>query len=469
MNEKENRLGEEFMKKKEIALVVALSMLLSTWGGIGFNENYVYGETKPAAQTTEETKAAEQKIDKVAAMVPEKTEAKKLSLKDAVKIMQTEGSTAETAQLHKESDEAVSSGYSEKVQKINETEKKLDQVDAQLSKAIAGASYQLQQTGLNKYQATALATSLVGASAGNAVSIAYEAQQAGVTSNNKKIMQMRRTFAEANKENNYQAEMNSIEADTISMYYKVLLAQEQYDIAKENVAVAEKTLKNVNAKKAVGTLSKKDVLQAQSNLTEAESNKRSAETILRYAKMGFNYMLGYNTQQEIILTDTIASAASGEKITSPEEAVKKAYENRLELKGAALAVDVYDVLLKDVSDYPKKSSTYLTAKINLANAKKTEKDAYSRIEIDVRNKYNVLQDKKTAVDSAKKLLAYATEGERLMNLTYEEGMSTVDELLAVQVSRYKAKLNLANANAEYAFALKAYEYSQGLGTTRLPL
>lgn len=298
---------------------------------------------------------------------------------------------------------------------------------------------------------------------------AYDAQVAGATSNNKKIMKMRRSFANDNLENNYQAELNQIEADTISIYYKVLLAQEQYNIAKENVAVQQKTLKNVQAKKNVGLLSKKDVFQAQSSLTDAQSALRSAETTLKYAKMSFNYLLGYNVQQDVVFTDTITSITDDKAVTDPETAVKNALENRLELKGAGLAVDVYEILLADVSNYPKSSSTYLNAKINLAEAEKTEKDAYSQLEIDVRNKYNTLQDKKAAVEAAQNLLKYATEGERLVSLTYEEGLSTVDELLSTQVSLYKAKLNLANANSEYALALKSYEYAQGVGTTRLPL
>ncbi|QHI72366.1 TolC family protein [Aminipila terrae] len=378
-----------------------------------------------------------------AIVTPQKTDTKKLSLEEAIKIMKTTGSSAETAGLHRQSDMAVGNGYSEKVSTIKKTQDKLDLLDS-------------------------IPSSMLPAGV-DPVQMAYEAQVAGATSNNKKIMQARRDFARGNTENNYQAELNQIESDTISIYYKVLLAQDNFQIAKENLVTQQKTLKNVEAKKAVGLLSKKDVLQAESAVADAESAVRSAETQLKYAKMSFNYLLGYNVQQDVVFTDTIEHFTSASAIVPADTAVQNALNNRIELKGANFAIQVYEILLDDVKAYPKNSSTYLNAKINLEESKKTAKDAYSKIEIDIRNKYDLLQDKKAAVQAAKELLDYATEGERLMELTNEEGISTVEDLLKTQVSVYKAKLNLANANSDYALALKSYEFAQGVGTTRIPL
>ncbi|QIB67851.1 TolC family protein [Aminipila butyrica] len=379
-------------------------------------------------------------------VTPEKTATKTLSLKEAIQIMKTTGTSAETAALHRQADVAVGNGYSETVSKIKKTQDNLDLLSS-------------------------LPDSWVESNYGESVvEMAYQAQLAGVSSNNKKIMQLRRDFARNNTENNYQAELNQIEADTISIYYKVLLAQDNLNIAKENLTTQQKTLKNVQAKKDVGLLSKKDVLQAQSAVADAESAVRSADTKLKYAKMSFNYLLGYNVQQEVVFTDTLDNiAAAAAEAVSADTAVNNALDNRIELKGAKLAVQVYEILLEDVKAYPKNSSTYLNAQINLAEAQKTSKDAYSKIEIDIRNKADLVQDKKAAVEAAKELLTYATEGVRLVQLTNEEGLSTVEELLAAQVNVYKAKLNLANANSDYALALKSYEFAQGVGTSRIPL
>lgn len=450
------------MKKKYICAVMAASLFFGS-AGMAVNTTVCYaGETGSVSTTAEaDTEAAEAQPAKTESGIelPQITETKTLTLADAIQIMQTSGSSAETALLHKDSDIAVSKGYSETVSKIKKTEDSLDALDS----AVA----QMQAMGMTQAQISAYLQANMGIS--SVVDVAYEAQLAGATSTNKEISKLRRNFANANIENNYQAELNQIEADTINIYYKVLLAQDSLKIAKENLTAQQQTLKNTEAKKAVGLLSKSDVLKAKSSVSEAESAVRAAETQLKYAKMSFNYLLGYNVMQEVIFTDTLENAINAATPATAEQAVQNALGNRIELKAANHAVQVYDLLFKDVKAYRKTTSTYLNAKISLAEAEKTAKDAYSKLEIDVRNKYDLLQDKKAAVEAAAELLEYAQEGERLMKLTYDEGISTVDELLDVQISLYKAKLNLANANSEYALALKSYEFAQGVGTTRIPL
>lgn len=448
-----------------IALSLVLGSAVNTFGATTTGNNATTTATSPAVTTTSPevttsavtttTGAAIDSVTNPAITVtttaiggiplPQITDTKTLSLADAIKIMKTTGASAETASLHRQSDIAVGNGYSESVSKIKKTQDDLDALSA-APDAWVKANY-----------------------GKDVVEMSYEAQVAGVSSNNKKIMQLRRDFAKENTENNYQAELNQIEADTTSIYYKVLLAQDNYKIAQDNLISQQKTLQNVQAKKAAGMLSKKDVLQAEAAVADAESEVRSAETQMKYAKMSFNYLLGYNVQQEVVFSDSLETVAAAAEIAPADTAVKNALDKRIELKGANFAISVYQILLDDVKAYPKNSSTYLNAQINLAESQKTAKDAYSKIEIDLRNKYDVVQDKKAAVAAAKDLLTYATEGERLMELTNEEGLSTVEDLLETQVSVYKAKLNLANANSEYALALKNYEFAQGVGTTRISL
>ena len=111
----------------------------------------------------------------------------------------------------------------------------------------------------------------------------------------------------------------------------------------------------------------------------------------------------------------------------------------------------------------------MTADINYKNAQKTAKDARAQIEIDVRNKAAVVSDKKAELDAAVALQEYAAEGLRLVQLTYEEGISTPDELLAMQVKVYQSNLNVANTTAAYNLAVIEYNEAQGVGTMRIPL
>lgn len=375
------------------------------------------------------------------------TEPIKLSLSEALKIMTTTGVRAETASLNKQSDNAVAQGYSEKYSSIKKALKDIDYLES-LPEPIQQAV--LKQKGIS-----------------NIVELSYEAQQEGVTQNNKKILSLRRDFAKNNIENNYQADLNQIRQDTINIYNTVLLAEDNYKIVQDNLVAQQKNLKTINAKKAVGLLTKKDVLQAQSAVSEAEKEVRSAKTKMDYAHMSFNYLLGYPVLQKVEFTDKLTE--SSPEAIEVEKAVDSAIANRNEIKGADFARDIYKILFEDLKAYPKNSSAYLNAKIKYLNAEKTSEDARSQIEIDIRNKAADAADKKAALDAARALKNYAQEGLRLITLTNEEGLSTVDELLNAQVNYYKTNLNVAKATSEYNLALEALRSAQGVGTMRIPL
>lgn len=390
-----------------------------------------------------------------------------LSLQDAIKYMQENSRRAETLKQNAKADKVVAEGYSEKVSSITRAQRALDDGERELSARVAKNELGHK---MGKVTADEYKQNLQSLAAGSQALFqkTYEAHVKGVSSNNKDIMILRRDFANAHLESNKKAELNEIEANTIDVYYKVLLATENYNISTQNVKTQEKTKALAEKKKAVGLVAKKDVLSVNSALAEAKTRQREAWTQLQMAKMGFNFLLGYPVMSNITLTDKISDEVTNDE-ESVEAGVANTLKNRQELPGAKLATEIYAILLKDVSYYPHSSATYMTAELDLQEAQKTLKDAPIKLEIDTRNKYNQLQDRKHEVEAAKELLAYAKEGERLMLLTYDAGISTIDELLEVQIKRNKAELNLAKCKSDYALAKKAYEYAQGVGTSRLPL
>jgi len=368
-----------------------------------------------------------------------------LSLEQAVKIMKTEGVRAETAELNKKSDLAVANGYSEKASTIKKTLEGLEKLESLPDNYLEALGYTRSKV----------------------MELSYEAQVAGATQNNKKILTLRRSFALENAQNNYQADMNKIQEETIRMYYTVLLAQDNYKISRDNLVAQEKNLKTILAKKNVGLLSKKDVLQAQNAKLEAEKEMRVAKSKVDYASMSFNYLMGFDVMQGLALQDRLMEVTEG--AIEVEASVVAAQANRNEIRGANFAKEIYGILLKDVSAYPKSSSTFLNAQINLLTAEKTAKDAWTQIEIDIRNRTADVADKKATLQSAKALASYAEEGARLIKLTNEEGLSTVEELLTSQVNLYKARLNVSKAISEYNIALYELKDAQGVGTMRIPL
>jgi hypothetical protein len=415
--------------KKEICFITALLFLISTSTAFAGTS----GGTGAAGNTALPESAAVTKS------------AINLSIKEAVKIMQTTGTRAETAELNKKSDTALAKGYGENVRKISKVLEGLDKLDQYSGYLIATGKTTMSEI-LDKN---------------------VEAQDAGATKTNKKILQLRRDFANGQIDNNYQAEMNKIEYDTLKVYYGVLLAQDNLKTEQNNLKAQQDILKNTKAQYEVGMLAKKDVLSAQSALTAAQSGVRAAETKLEYAKMGFNFLLGYPILQEINFTDKL------EIVSAPaidlNASIKNAMAKRNEIKGTKFAVEVHKLLMDSTKEYSRFSSVYMEEEIALKSAEKTAKDAPAQIEIDIRNKSAGLDDKLAALQAAKAMKAYAEEGYRLISISYDAGMTTLAELQQAQTNVYKAGLAVSAATNDYDLAYYEFKYAQDVGAERLPL
>jgi len=374
----------------------------------------------------------------------------RLSLKDAIVLMQTAGSRAETAEINKRADIALAEGYSETYRSIDEVLAGIDRI-SKMESAGYPSSVIESYTGY-----------------GSSVAASAAARNAGATGLNKKITAMRRDFAKNQIGNNYQAEMNQIEYETVQVYYSVLLAEDNLDIARDNVKAKQDILKDTENMKKMGMVANKEVLAAKAALAGAESEAQAAETALEKAGMGLNFLLGYPVLSEVDLTDQLTEIQAPS--VTLEDAVAGALAGRNEIKGAVFAAEVYKMLLDNVKvRYPEGSATYLNQQVAYLSARKTAADAPKKIDIDIRYQYSALADKKEALRKAKATLDYAEEGYRLTKLSYSVGMSTLADVQDMQVTRYKAGLGASAAVMDYDLAVYAFKYASSIGTSRLPL
>lgn len=353
----------------------------------------------------------------------------KLSLDQAVEIMQTSGSRAETAALNKAADEAIARGYKESVQSIAEYIEKVK------GYGIAGASM---------------------------------AEASGATELNEKIMKMRRDFAKDQLEANNKAELNEIEATTIKVYYGILLAEENLKVAKDNLANQKAIYQNVMKKYKLGTVAKIDTLTAETSVLKAEDQLATAETAVKKAKMSMNLFLGYDLMQELAITDKLQMVAEPEgNLTG---FIESALKNRNEIKGARLAVDIQEMMLTNLKyRYPTNSSTYLKQEAATLQAKKALEDAPMQIEMDIRSRYMDVADKKRAVTVAEANLNNAKEGYRIATISYNAGVNTLTDVQEAQINSFRAALGVASAINDYDLAVYEFSHATDVGITRLPL
>lgn len=352
----------------------------------------------------------------------------KLSLEEAIKQMQTTGLRAETANINLQSDQAIASGYSETATDIRDMLENLP---------------------------TDIASSAM-------------AEASGATTLNQKLIKMRRDFAKENVSKNHQAELNAIEKDTVQIYYGVLQAQDNLKAAQDNVSVQTAVLNNVQKKFSSGVAARKDVLSAQTAVTSAKSSLKEAEVTLSSAEMSLNMLLGYPLTQEVVLTDTLKMLDA--PTVTLDQAIKSAVENRLDIKLAALGMDIQKIMLDNMKyTISESSSTYKKQEVAYLQTKQGYETAPVQIEMDIRNQYASLEQKKLAVESAQATADFAKEGYRLAQISYDAGMSTLAEVQEAQLQAFRANQAVSAAITDYDLAVYEFKYAQGVGTTRISL
>lgn len=352
---------------------------------------------------------------------------KELSLDDAIKIMQTTGLQAETAEMNKKNDQATLRSTSDNLKIINDTLKYSDYMDL-------NTLYQLQSNGIN--------------------------------STNQKIAQKTRDFIQANIDNNYQAEMNSIEQTTRKLYYGVLQAQENVDVSKESLEIEKQLLEIAKKKHSLGMLSDLALTNQEYSVTSAENTLIQAEQSLLSAQSSFNMLMNLPTDTELKLTTPLKQAEA--ELPTLDEAIDSMMNNNLNLKYIDYGIEVaemqYTSLRYTVST---SSGTYKKAEVAYQNAKIGFEQAKSSMKTDMRTNYYNLADLENQIKTFEATIALTEKSLKVQETQFDLGMITISDVNKTKLSLQQAKQGLTNAIVTYNNALSDFNLSMGVGTERI--
>ena len=352
---------------------------------------------------------------------------KELSLDDAIKIMQTTGLQAETAEMNKKNDQATLRSTSDNLKIINDTLKYSDYMDL-------NTLYQLQSNGIN--------------------------------STNQKIAQKTRDFIQANIDNNYQAEMNSIEQTTRKLYYGVLQAQENVDVSKESLEIEKQLLEIAKKKHSLGMLSDLALTNQEYSVTSAENTLIQAEQSLLSAQSSFNMLMNLPADTELKLTTPLEQAEA--ELPTLDEAIDSMMNNNLNLKYIDYGIEVaemqYTSLRYTVST---SSGTYKKAEVAYQNAKIGFEQAKSSMKTDMRTNYYNLADLENQIKTFEATIALTEKSLKVQETQFDLGMITISDVNKTKLSLQQAKQGLTNAIVTYNNALSDFNLSMGVGTERI--
>ncbi len=416
--------------KKIISCALALSMLLagaSPAFGASLAQQAIAMLQSPAGAAAVASSSTAEKLEPIS-----------LSLEEAVFVMQNEGTNAETARLNRETDEAIAKGYSETVTTIKE---QLEAPSA-LSNVPGGAALSL--------------------------SMSSSLEAAGITVGNERMVRLQRDFAKAHIESNAKAEMNSLEAKTVEIYYGLLQARENLRVSQENLALQQEMYDNVLSKYEKGVVARINVLSAENALLNAKHSVRSAEAGAHAAEMNFNLQMGYALDQEVILTDAL-TVLDFPEITL-EEAIASALEKRPEVDALSFVVDLQQQVMNSVAAVSnRRSSAYLKQQASLTAAKKAAADIPTQLEMAIRVSYESLQNLREAVDIAQAQAALAAESYRIALISFDAGVNTYTDVEEAEILTFQCNQAVLAAITNYDLAVYDFLYSIDVGTTRLTL
>ncbi len=352
---------------------------------------------------------------------------KELSLDEAINIMKTTGIRAETAEMNKKNDQAVLKSTSDSLKVISDTLKYSDYMD---------------------------------------LSTLYSLQQSGVTTTNEKIMKKTRDFITANIDNNYQADMNSIEQTTRQIYYGVLQAKENVNVCKESVEIEKQLLEIAKKKHELGMLSDLALTSQEYSLTSAESSLSQAEQTVLSAQSSFNMLMNLPTDTELTLTTPLEKVEA--ELPTLDEAIESMMNNNLTLKyidyGTEMAEMQYNSLRYTVST---SSGTFKKAEVAYENAKIGFEQAKSSMKTEMRTNYYNLAELENQIKTFESTIGLTEKSLKVQETQFELGMITAADLNKTKLSLQQAKQGLTNAIVTYNNAVSDFNISMGVGTDRI--
>ncbi len=293
-----------------------------------------------------------------------------------------------------------------------------------------------------------------------------------------------------------QATLDALAYDAKQAYYDCLLAQALVQVAEESVITFQRHLTDAEQMFDVGMISQFEVLRAKTELGARKADAVAARNIERLALVNLRRVLFVPQDTEVRLVGELAWV---ELTATVQELVEDAWSRRPEVRAleAGIAASEQNVRRTRGQYLPRVAAgaewtnldgggqmvpegwTYtiggewelfsgLRRKNEVAEAKASLRsleyqleDVKRLVELDVNSAYIQVQDAIAKIRSEKGTVALGTEGLRLAELRFQEGVGTQAEILDAQLALTNAQTGLDHALREYAVAHAALEKALG--------
>ncbi len=290
---------------------------------------------------------------------------------------------------------------------------------------------------------------------------------------------------------------------TETSYYNLLLSQHLVDISTEEVRAAKAHLEDVEKKRAGGVVSNFDVLRAQVELSNSEVDLIRSRNAINLARADLIKTMGVSQESDFVLSDEFVFAPTK---VSMEEAVKTAFVNRPDLysreyqirqqreqlriarsrylpnvsayftntwanpspaafgsstnawgriwqAGVLGAWPIFDGFQRE-GDIMQQKARLKQAQISLVDTEETAVFELTRAILSMENAQESVQSQQLNVTRA-------SEGLRLADVGYQEGINTQVEVIDAQSALTTARVNYLRAIYQHVVARLAVDRAMG--------
>jgi len=273
----------------------------------------------------------------------------------------------------------------------------------------------------------------------------------------------------------------------LKSYYGVLLAQSRVVVADEAIQIATADLKRIGDRFETGLVVRSDLLAAEVQLSEFRQQKIEASGEVAIAQAALNTALGLPVNSPHTISDQLNERTFF--IETPEELNRRALQNRPEYARAGLGVQmntrqvrgVRDEVLPRVdafagvgasgrspvtgsSDYTVGAAVTFNlfdagrkARINQARATEAiavaeQQQLANQISFEVVRAYQQFVSARERLQVAAQTTAQASEVLRIVRDRYQEGLTTITEVLRAELALVRARTDALTARHDHYVA-----------------
>lgn len=257
----------------------------------------------------------------------------------------------------------------------------------------------------------------------------------------------------------------SIEIETKSLYYQVLVAEKTIEINEGNLSNAKEQLRVINLKFNNGSATKAEVLNGEMAIQKAQTDLDSSKDDLEVAKLNLLNEIDLPFDTTILLTDKTLSYVPTVGINL-ETALEKAKTDRPEILTAANNLELQN---KETQAY----TSYYTPNLRqnksavekLKDAELNVPQVYKNVELDVRKSYLNLIKAERALVNMDKTVELAKEAARINKLLYENGMVASLDVLEANTQLAQAEIGRYQLLISYNISKMMFDNSNLVGSS----